>query len=217
MNTYKAGEGGDLAERAAENREWVFPLLADSGARHRIVMLEGFDLTRRPSCEPTLYALVSDDWSPEAIYHVGWCESCRNAGFSLRVGAFSGGRPAPAPNRRRAALVAVATAALIIIPVAGSQIVENPFGGGGGTSAQPGGTGNGGTTTGNQSSGPGSTTGTQPGPVTTGSTGTTGTTGTTPTTTPSTGTVTPKPRSRPLGTNGEHAGTRGHSALPLTT
>ena len=210
MKTYKAGENGDLAERAAENREWVFPLLADAGPRHRIGMLDGFDLNRRPSCEPTLYALVSDDWSPEAIYHVGWCESCRTAGFSLRVGAFAGGRPAPAPNRRRAVLVAVATAALIIIPVAGSQIVANPFGGGGGTSAQPGGGGSTGAATGHQSSGPG-TTGTQPGPDATGS-------GATPaTTTPATGTVTPKPRSRPVGTGGAVTGTHGRAALPHTT
>jgi hypothetical protein len=212
MKTYKAGEGGDLAERAAENREWVFPLLADSDARHRIGMLDGFDLNRRPSCEPTLYALVSDDWSPEAIYHVGWCESCRTAGFSLRVGAFAGGRPAPAPNRRRAVLVAVATAALIIIPVAGSQIVANPFGGGGGgTSAQPGGGGSTGSTTGHQSSDPGSTTTTQPRAATTDSGATPGTTTTSP------GPVTPERRSRPVGTRGAAAGTHGSAALPHTT
>ncbi|MDX6621602.1 MAG: hypothetical protein QOK36_3988, partial [Gaiellales bacterium] len=39
-------------------------------------------------------------------------------------------RPAPAPNRGRAVLVAMAVAAVIAVPAVGSQVVGNPFDGG---------------------------------------------------------------------------------------
>lgn len=128
MHTYTAGKNGTRELRYAGTREWVFPLLPTRRYRDRVEVISDLGLTRRPDCEPTLRALVTDDWTPETIHHVGWCDSCRAAGFALGAGAFAGGRAAPAPNRGRALMVAVAAAAVIAVPAVASQVVDNPFG-----------------------------------------------------------------------------------------
>ena len=128
MHTYTAGKNGARELRYAGTREWVFPLLPTRRYRDRVDVISDLELKRRPDCEPTLRALVTDDWTPETIHHVGWCDSCRAAGFALGAGAFAGGRAAPAPNRSRALMLAVAAAAVIAVPAVASQVVDNPFG-----------------------------------------------------------------------------------------
>ena len=132
MNTYEAGKGaGDAGPDAADSREWVFGLLSKPRYRERVQQLEGLDLRRRAGCEPCLQALVTGDWTPETLYHVGWCDSCRSAAIAL-------GLEAPAEKsswvRRRAAWLVVAAFAVIAIPLVGSQVV-----GDGSTSADRGG------------------------------------------------------------------------------
>ena len=65
-------------------REWVFGLLGKPRYRRRLEQLEALDLRRRPGCEPCLRALVTDEWTPDALHHVGWCESCRAAAHRAR-------------------------------------------------------------------------------------------------------------------------------------
>jgi hypothetical protein len=203
LHTYTAGKNGDRELRYAGTREWVFPLLPQRRLRDRVSLISALELKRRPDCEPTLHALVTDDWSPETIHHVGWCESCRIAGFALDAGAFAGGRAAPAPNRNRALLIAVVAAAAIAVPVLASQVVGNPFDSGqvavrGGSAHavhKPGAPGS------HPSTSPGGS-GTTGAPGGAGSgTGDPGGTKTSPgTTTPQQPTkIIPRPRSRPLG------------------
>jgi hypothetical protein len=208
LHTYTAGRNGDRELRYAGTREWVFPLLGKRRMRDRVNLLSALELKRRPDCEPTLRALVTDDWSPETIHHVGWCDSCRAAGFALGAGAFAGGRAAPAPNRGKAALVAVIAAAVIAVPVVASQTVGNPFDGGGTAvrggiahavhkpvvprSHKP-------STTPSTTGSPGAA-GTTPGSNGSGSDDNGGATGSPGTTTPKPPTkIIPRPRSRPLG------------------
>ena len=94
MHTYNADRKSDGDLRYAGTREWVFPLLGKRSTRDRVNLISALELKRRPDCEPTLRALVTDDWSPETLHHVGWCESCRTAGFALE----------PAPSRAVAPL-----------------------------------------------------------------------------------------------------------------
>jgi hypothetical protein len=123
VKKYTAGkDAGDGGANAADSREWVFDLLAKPRYRKRVQQLEALDLRRRAGCEPCLRALVVDDWTPETLYHVGWCASCRSAAIAL-------GLEAPVAGsswlRRRAAWLAVAAFAAIAIPLVGSQVIGN--------------------------------------------------------------------------------------------
>lgn len=224
MKTYAAGKHDDRELRYAGTREWVFPLLPTRRYRDRIALLSGLELRRRADCEPTLRALITNDWTPETIHHVGWCDSCRTAGFALGMGTPAAAREIAGPIRRRAALVGVAAAIAIAVPVVASQTLDNPFGGSqaavrGGIShivheISPGTTTPGSGTTG--SSGTSGSSGSS------GASGSSGSTGSGPTTTP----IVPVPRSKGAITpsRAHHAHTvivpvaRGHAAqLPLTT
>ena len=122
MNTYAAGEAGGEAA-STDSREWVFGALATPGFRERCDQLAELDLRRRPGCEPCLQSLVTDEWTAETNHHLGWCDSCRAAAIALGPGD----RVEGAPRRRRALWLAVAAGALILIPLAGSQLIDNPF------------------------------------------------------------------------------------------
>ena len=82
MNRYEAGKD-PVEEWGGETRDWVFPLLDNPRYRERLEVLAGVDLTRRIGCEPCLRALVLDQWTPETLHHVGWCDSCRTASIAL--------------------------------------------------------------------------------------------------------------------------------------
>jgi hypothetical protein len=129
LKTYAAGKHDARELRYAGTREWVFPLLPTRRYRERIAILSGLELRRRPDCEPTLRALITNDWTPETIHHIGWCDSCRTAGFALGMGTPAAAREVARPIRRRAALVGVAAAIAIAAPVVASQTFGNPFGG----------------------------------------------------------------------------------------
>jgi hypothetical protein len=123
MRKYLAGkDAGDVRQGQADTREWVFGLLGKPRYRQRLQQLEGLDLRRRSGCEPCLRALVMDEWTPDALHHMGWCESCRSAAIAL-------GMHAPAARaawyRRRAVWLAVAVAAAIAAPLVGSQVISN--------------------------------------------------------------------------------------------
>ena len=47
-----------------------------------------------------LRALVLDEWTPDADHHLGWCESCRSAGFALGRVLRRSSRAAPAGSPR---------------------------------------------------------------------------------------------------------------------
>jgi hypothetical protein len=202
VNTYRAGENDSSDVRYAGPREWVFPLLATRRYRERIGLLSAIELRRRTECESTLRSLVTDEWTPDTVHHIGWCESCRTAGFALGTGAFAGTSAAAWPGRRRAALVAVAVGLAIAAPVVGSQVIGNPFSGNG--AAERGGVAHviGGTSTG--TSGSTGTTGASGSTGTTGSTGSTSTTGSTGGSGSTTPVVVPIPRAKPP-----------HSVLPV--
>ena len=88
MNQYEAGRDKAAAGMdAADSREWVFGVLSKPRYRERVQQLEGLDLRRRAGCEPCLQALVTGDWTPETLYHVGWCDSCRSAAIALGLEA----------------------------------------------------------------------------------------------------------------------------------
>lgn len=106
----------------------MFPLLASPRHRSRVNLISDLAIKRRADCEPTLHSLVTDEWTLETIHHIGWCDSCRTAGFALDVGAFAGGRAEASPNRGRAVMVAVIAAAAIVVPAVASQSLDNPFG-----------------------------------------------------------------------------------------
>jgi hypothetical protein len=204
MNRYQAGKD-PVEEWGGETRDWVFPLLGNPRYRQRLEELASVDLTRRPGCESCLRSLVMDEWTPETLHHVGWCDSCRRA--SIALGEMpAGAGAAGAHRRRRAVLVALIAAVAIAAPLAGSQLI----GGGGdnrGGVAQPLPATTPGSTT--PTTTPGTTPTTTPGttPSTTPSTTpTTTTTGSTPPTVPP---VDPTPRAKPS--------TRGQQALPHTT
>jgi hypothetical protein len=120
LNTYAAGDG-ELG--APTSREWVFGALATPGYRERCDQLAELDLRRRPGCEPCLQSLVTDQWTPDTLHHLGWCESCRSAAIALGPAV----NAAAKPHRRRALWLAVAAGALILVPLAGSQLVDDPF------------------------------------------------------------------------------------------
>ncbi len=125
MKTFTAGKdaraGGD-----PDSREWVFGVLGSSRHRQRMQQLERLDLRRRPGCEPCLRAMVVGDWSPETLFHVGWCDSCGAAATALGLAAASG---AGAPwYRRRATWLAVAALAVLALPLAGSQMTGSDQG-----------------------------------------------------------------------------------------
>jgi hypothetical protein len=193
VNTYTAGKDGDGAPEHPDGREWVFGLLANPRYRQRVEQLEGLDLRRRPGCEACLQALVTDQWTPDALHHLGWCDSCRAATIAL-------GMHAPVAQasflRRRAGWLAVAAFAVVAVPLVASQVVNQGQEPRGGSAIQvPA------ATTGKPSTTPATTT-----------SGTTTSTATTPRTTP----VTPVPRSKPAA-SGAKARARGHKALPRTT
>ncbi len=164
--------------------------------------LEQLDLRRRPGCEPCLRALVVGDWTPETLFHVGWCDSCGAAATALGLAAASG---AGAPwYRRRATWLTVAALAVLAIPLAGSQMTGSDQGSN--AAGRGGGAGEVGTA---GTPAAASTTGA---PGTSDSSGTPGADG---------GGVTPVARSKSskatLTEHGAQAGQRAHKALPLTT
>jgi hypothetical protein len=192
MRRYVAGKhAGDGAQEDPETREWVFGLLATPRFRRRIQQLEQLDLRRRPGCEPCLRAVVVDGWTPDALYHLGWCESCRAAAIAL--GMHSGAAATATWYRRRAVWVAVAAVAAIAAPLVGSQVVSN-------RDSQV------------ARGGSASDVGSSRSPSTTGTTDTTATGGTQ---------VTLVPRSRPSRAVGHAPGAKAsrgaHKVLPLTT
>jgi hypothetical protein len=193
MRKYVASKhAGDSGQQHVDTREWVFGLLATPRYRQRMQQLDRLDLRRRPGCEPCLRALVMDEWTPDALFHMGWCDSCRSAAMAL-------GMHDPAARgawyRRRAVWFAVAVAAAIAAPLVGSQVISNRdsqiLARGGSAHA----IGTPGTADGSGSADTGSGTGSTP--------------------------VTPVPRSRPsraVGhSRGASASRRAHKALPLTT
>ncbi len=95
MNRYEAGKD-PVEEWGGETRDWVFPLLGNPRYRQRLEGLASVDLTRRPGCESCLRSLVMDEWTPETLHHVGWCDSCRRASIAL-------GKIPAGPARRTAA------------------------------------------------------------------------------------------------------------------
>jgi hypothetical protein len=125
MNTYVASKHGAEDWRAG-TREWVFGLLPNRRYRKRSDLLSGLELRRRPDCEPTLRALVVEDWTPETLHHFGWCDSCRIGGFGLGIGA--PGAVRRAPRRRRALWLALAAGIAIAAPLAASQLIDDPLG-----------------------------------------------------------------------------------------
>src|SRR4051812_38618936 len=133
MNRYQAGKDA-VEEWSGETGDWAFPLLENSRHRQRLDVLAGVELTRRPGCEPCLRALVLDQWTPETLHHVGWCDSCRRA--SIALGKIPAAAATRARRRRRAVLATAVAAFAIAAPLAGSQLI----GGGGdnrGGVAQP--------------------------------------------------------------------------------
>ena len=197
VRTYSGGKGGGDGQEHPDSREWVFGLLATPRYRRRMEQLEALDLRRRTGCEPCLRALVTDQWTPDALHHLGWCDSCRAATIALGMHA-----PAAADAsflRRRAGWLAVGAFLVVAVPLVGSQVVNQGsqvgVRGGGAVDIQPSTTGTADTTT------PGTTT-----PSTTPETTTPGTT------TP----ITPVPRSKQT-TSRSKTSQRGHKALPLTT
>ena len=191
MRTYTAGKGRGDGQEHPDSREWVFGLLATPRYRRRMEQLEALDLRRRTGCEPCLRALVTGRWTPDALHHLGWCDSCRAAGAALGMQA-----PAGASFlRRRAGWLAVAAFAVVAVPLVGSQVVNQGShvgvrgGGAISTAATPGAT--------------------TPGTTTPGTT--------VPGTTVPTTTVTPVPRSRPSATVTSTHGGGAKKALPLTT
>ena len=189
MRTYTAGKGRGDGQEHPDSREWVFGLLATPRYRRRMEQLEALDLRRRTGCEPCLRALVTDRWTPDALHHLGWCDSCRAAAAALGLQA-----PAGASFlRRRAGWLAVAAFAVVAVPLVGSQVVNQ------------------GSHVGVRGGGAASTAGSS-GATTSGTT-------TPATTTPpaTTGTVTPVPRSRPSAAVAKTHGGGAKKALPLTT
>jgi hypothetical protein len=126
MKTYVADKH-PAETTATGTREWVFGLLPTRRYRERCDQLSALELRRRPDCEPTLRALVLDEWTPETYHHIGWCDSCRTAGFALGMGGPRGVAHS-APRRRRALWLALAAGVAIAAPIAGSQLIDNPFG-----------------------------------------------------------------------------------------
>jgi hypothetical protein len=189
MRTYQATRG-PLPAAGGDTRDWVFGLLGNARHRRRLEALAALDIARRPACEPSLRALVTDDWDHDTLYHVGWCQSCRAAALALGMTTGSGAR---SPHRRHALYVVLAAAVAIAAPLAGSDLLNRD---GGHTVAQSGGS------------------------RTTPATTTPGTTSTTPATTPAQTTtapaVTPVPRAKHPR---KHAAPAKHvkRALPLTT
>jgi hypothetical protein len=127
MKTYAANRHAARAAEAAGTREWVFGLLPTGRFRVRCEQLSALDVSRRPGCEPTLRALVLDEWTPGTYHHIGWCDSCRTAGFALGM-AGPAGIAHPAPRRRRAMWLAMAAGVAIAAPLAGSRLIDDPLG-----------------------------------------------------------------------------------------
>jgi hypothetical protein len=205
MRTYVAGKE-PLEAVGPDTRDWVFDLLENPRYRERLEVLAGLSLARRPGCEPCLRALVMDDWNYEALYHLGWCESCRAASFALGMDT-TAPKAVSSKFRRHALYVVLAAGVAIAAPLAGSHFLND--GGNGGQVAQGGGDGQ---TTAPATTTPGTTPATTPA-TTPGATtpGETTPGATTPgSTTP---VVTPVARSKPAAAQGGHA----KRALPLTT
>ncbi len=133
MRTYQASRG-PLAAAGGDPRDWVFGLLGNARHRRRLEALAALDLARRSGCEPTLRALVTDDWDHDSLYHVGWCQSCRAAALALGMTSASGA--ARSPHRRHALYVVLAAAVAIAAPLAASDLLNRD---GGHTAAQSGG------------------------------------------------------------------------------
>ena len=189
MRTYQASRG-PLAVTGGDARDWVFGLLENARHRRRLEALAALDLARRPDCEPSLRALVTDDWDHDTLYHVGWCQSCRAAALALGVTTASGA--ARSPHRRHALYVVLAAAVAIAAPLAGSELLNRDSGQ---TVAQSGGS----RTT------PATTPGTTP-----------STPATTPAQTTTDPALTPVPRAKHTRSHAVRA-TQVKPALPLTT
>jgi hypothetical protein len=186
MRTYQPAK--DPVEAwSGETRAWVFDLIENPGHRRRIEQLAVLDLTRRAGCEACLRALVTDDWDYQSLFHLGWCQSCRDA--SLALGMDTAHKTAVRPHRRRALVIALVAAVAIAVPIAGSRMIGGGSDSRGGVAQQV----------------PHTT------PATPGSTTPSTTPATTPgsTTPPTVPIVDPIPRSKPA--NG------GQHALPHTT
>src|SRR3954453_1985166 len=137
MNRYEAGKE-PVEEWGGETRDWVFPLLGNPRYRERLEELAKVELTRRPGCESCLRSLVVDQWTPETIHHLGWCDSCRRA--SIALGKIPAGGTGGHGGRHAVLLVLLAGAA-IAAPLVGSQLIggggDNPGGGAGARAATP--------------------------------------------------------------------------------
>jgi hypothetical protein len=119
MRTYQAGED-PVDAWGGETRAWVFDLIENPGYRRRLEELAGLDLTRRAGCEACLRALVTDDWDYQSLFHLGWCQSCRNASLALGMDTR---KTAARPHRRRALAIALVAAVAIAVPIAGSRMI----------------------------------------------------------------------------------------------
>lgn len=139
MKTYQAGKDPVEAWNG-ETRGWVFELLENPEYRKRLESLAALDLTRRAGCEPCLRALVADECSYESVLHLSRCRSCRKASFALGMDG-AGKAAVGSPRRRRALWLGLAAAAVVAVPVLGSQLVLSDDGGttnsGGMTSTVP--------------------------------------------------------------------------------
>ena len=152
-------------QQSGDPRDWVFDLLDNPRYRGRLDVFAGLDLTRRAGCEQCLHALVTNEWDYEALYHLGWCESCRKASFALGTDATPS--PRRMPYARRAVWVVLAAGLVIAAPLAGNHFLDERNNVARGGSALP-----------------GTTTPANTNPTTTPATTPTTTPSTTPTTTP---------------------------------
>ena len=205
MKTYDAGKDRGQ-QQSGDPRDWVFDLLENPRYRERLDVLAGLDLTRRAGCEQCLHALVTNEWDYEALYHLGWCESCRKASFALGTDATPS--PRRMPYARRAVWVVLAAGLVIAAPLAGNHFLDERNNVSRGGSALPG-------TTMPANTNPTTTPATTP--TTTPSTTPTTTPTTTPSTTPTTTSTTPTvPPIKPVPRSRSHQAVK-PAALPKTT
>lgn len=129
MHTHTATKEGGTGWTAG-TREWVFNLLPSRRYRERADLLSNLELNRRADCEPTLRALVLDEWTPDADHHLGWCESCRSAGLALGRGAPQVFARSAGSARRRIGWVVLGAAIAIAAPlVAANSLLDDSFSG----------------------------------------------------------------------------------------
>ena len=91
MKKYVAGK--DAGADAPDSREWVFGLLGKPRYRQRMQPAQG---ARPAPPRAQLRSRASGRWSwgdrtPDTLYHVGWCDSCRSAAIALGLEAPAAG------------------------------------------------------------------------------------------------------------------------------